>query len=219
MPRSATPGATPRTRLRRRPDRGAYDFDALAAILDKQPLAYVGYLIEGRPFVTPTLQWREGERVYWHGSAASRMLKAATGAEVCLTVALFDAFVMARSAFNHSVNYRSVMLFGRAEIVTDAAAKARHLETFVNGLFPGRWDELRPMTAKEAKATTVLSLPIVEGAAKVRSGPPKDDAEDYDQRVWAGLLPLRTAVGLPQDDGRLLPGVAVPEYLKSFRIG
>ncbi|HKY95628.1 MAG TPA: pyridoxamine 5'-phosphate oxidase family protein [Kiloniellales bacterium] len=212
-------GSTPRTRLRRRPDRGAYDFAALAAVLDAQPLAHVGYLIEGRPFVTPTLQWREGERVYWHGSAASRMLKSAAGAEVCLTVSLFDGFVLARSAFNHSVNYRSAMLFGRAELVTDAAAKARHLETFVNRLFPGRWDELRPMTAKEAKATTVLTLPIVEGAAKVRSAPPKDDAEDYAQQVWAGVLPLSVTVGMPQDDGRLLPGVAVPEYLKTFKLG
>ena len=213
------PGSTPRTRLRRRPDRGAYDFEALCAILDKQPLAHVGYLMDGHPFVTPTLQWREGERVYWHGSAASRMLKANAGNPVCVSVTLFDAFVMARSAFNHSANYRSVMLFGQAEVVTDSAAKARHLETFVNSLFPGRWEELRPMTAKEVKATTVLSLPIIEGSAKVRSGPPKDDAEDYDQRVWAGLLPLRTAVGMPQDDGRLLPGVPVPEYLKTFRIG
>lgn len=215
----AAPGSTPRTRLRRRPDRGAYDFAALAAILDAQPLANVGYVIDGQPFVTPTLQWREGERVYWHGSAASRMLKAVAGAPVCLTVALFDAFVMARSAFNHSVNYRSVMLFGKAEPVTDAKAKARHLETFVEGLWPGRWAELRPMTAKEVKATAVLSMPIVEGAAKVRSGPPKDDAEDYETPVWAGLLPLSVQVGQPQDDGRLLPGVGLPDYLTRFRIG
>lgn len=222
MPRSdarTTQGATPRSRLRRRPDRGAYDFAALAAVLDAQPLAHVGYLLDGQPFVTPTLQWREGERVYWHGSAASRMLKAVAGAPVCLTVSLFDAFVMARSAFNHSVNYRSVMLFGKAETITDTAAKARHLETFVDTLWPGRWAELRPMTTKEVKATSVLSMPIAEGAAKVRGGPPKDDAADYDQPVWAGLLPLATTVGAPQDDGRLLPGVTLPDYLRAFRVG
>ena len=213
------PGSTPLTRLRRRPDRGAYDFASLAAILDAQPLAHVGYVIDGQPLVTPTLQWREGERVYWHGSAASRMLKAVAGARVCLTVALFDAFVLARSAFNHSVNYRSAMLFGRAEPVTDAKAKARHLETFVERHWPGRWAELRPMTAKEVKATAVLSMPIAEGAAKVRSGPPKDDAADYGQPVWAGLLPLSTVVGPPQDDGRLAPGIGLPDYLRRFRLG
>jgi nitroimidazol reductase NimA-like FMN-containing flavoprotein (pyridoxamine 5'-phosphate oxidase superfamily) len=222
MPRTdarTAQGATPRSRLRRRPDRGAYDFAALAAVLDAQPLAHVGYLLDGQPFVTPTLQWREGERVYWHGSAASRMLKAVAGAPVCLTVSLFDAFVLARSAFNHSVNYRSAMLFGTAEVVTDGAAKARHLETFVESLWPGRWQELRPMTAKEVKATSIVSMPILEGAAKVRSGPPKDDDADYAQPVWAGLLPLHTAIGTPQDDGRLLPGVTLPDYLENFRIG
>jgi len=212
-------GATARTRLRRRPDRGAYDFDALAAVLDAQPLAHVGYLIDGHPFVTPTLQWREERRVYWHGSAASRMLKASAGASVCLTVSLFDAFVLARSGFNHSVNYRSAMLFGRAEIVTDPDAKAAHLRAMVERLFPGRWESLRPMTRKELMASSVLSMAIEEGAAKVRSGGPKDDAADYDHPVWAGLLPLRLAVGQPEDDGRLLPGVTPPDYLRRVSFG
>ena len=219
MPRTAAAGSTPRTRLRRRPDRGAYDFAALAAVLDAQPLVHVGYLLEGRPFVTPTLQWREGERVYWHGSAASRMLKAIAGQPVCLTVSLWDGLVLARSGFNHSVNYRSAMLFGEAEVVTDAAAKERHLEAFMERLFPGRWAELRPMTAKEVKATSVLSMPIAEGAVKVRSGGPKDDEADYGHPVWAGLLPLSTAVGAPEDDGRLAPGVGLPDYLRRLSLG
>ncbi len=218
MPKTA-PGATPRTRLRRRPDRGAYDFAALAALLDAQPLAHVGYLHEGFPLVTPTLQWREGERVYWHGSAASRMLKASVDQPVCLTVSLWDGLVLARSGFNHSANYRSAMLFGRAEMVTDAAAKSAHLEAFMERLFPGRWADLRPMTSKELKATTLLSIPIAEGAAKVRSGGPKDDPADYDHPVWAGEVPLSLTIGQPRDDGRLQPGVSLPDYLKRLRLG
>lgn len=219
MARALAAGSTPRTRLRRRPDRGAYDFAALAAVLDAQPLVHVGYLLEGQPFVTPTLQWREGERVYWHGSAASRMLKAVAGQPVCLTVSLWDGLVLARSGFHHSVNYRSAMLFGAAEVVTDTAAKERHLEAFMERLFPGRWAELRPMTTKELKATSVLSMPIAEGAVKVRRGGPKDDEEDYGHPVWAGLVPLSIAVGAPADDGRLAPGVGLPDYLRRLSLG
>ena len=220
MPRTAVAAkATPLTRLRRRPDRGAYDFAALAAVLDAQPLAHVGYVIEGQPLVTPTLQWREDDRVYWHGSAASRMLKSAAGAPVCLTVSLLDGFVMARSAFNHSVNYRSAMLFGRAELVTDPAAKALHLERMVEGLFPGRWNQLRPMTAKELKATAVLSMAIDLGSAKLRQGPPKDEGADLEQPVWAGVLPVRLVTGAPEDDGKLKPGVTLPDYVARFSFG
>lgn len=213
------PGSTPLTRLRRRPDRGAYDFESLAAVLDAQPLAHVGYVLDGRPLVTPTLQWREGRHVYWHGSAASRMLRASEGAPVCLTVSLFDGLVLARSGFNHSANYRSAMLFGEAFAVTDPAEKEARLKAFMEALYPGRWDRLRPMTAKELKATTVLGLEIKEGAVKVRATGAKDDEEDYAHPVWAGVLPIRMTLGAPEDDERLLPGMKRPAYLKRLKIG
>ena len=161
---------TDRTRVRRLPERGAYDRATIDAILDAMPVAHVGYSIDGQPFVTPTLQWREGDHVYWHGSAASRMLRVIDGAPVCLTVTLIDGMVLARSAFNHSMNYRSVMLLGKAHAVTDPAVKEARLRTFVESQFPGRWDMLRPVTAQELKGTTVLGMPIDECSAKIRSG-------------------------------------------------
>ena len=179
----------------------------------------MGYVFNGQPYVTPTLQWREGDRVFWHGSAASRMLKATEGADVCLTVTLIDGFVLARSAFHHSVNYRSVMVLGRAEKVTDADEKAARLETFVNRLFPGRWDLLRPATAKEMKATTVLSMPLTEASAKLRSGPPGDDEEDYALPIWAGVVPIGLQVMLPVPDPRNLDGLAPPAHTTALKLG
>jgi len=210
---------TERVRVKRLHERGHYDRETVAAILDAMPLAHVGYVFKGQPYVTPTLQWREGDRVYWHGSSASRMLEAAEGADVCLTVTLMDGFVLARSAFHHSANYRSVMVLGRAEKVLDPDEKTMRLKTFVDGLFPGRWDMLRPMTRQEAKATTVLSMPITEASAKVRTGMPKDDEEDYALPIWAGLLPFRTEVLTPQADPRNLPDVPAPEHVVEYRSG
>ena len=163
--------------------------------------------------------WREGERVYWHGSSASRALRASNAAEVCLTVTILDGMVMARSAFHHSVNYRSVMIKGRAEKVTDPEAKARHLETMVEQLFPGRWAMLREMTAQEVKATTVLSMPINEVSAKVRPGMPVDDDEDYELPIWAGVIPVCMEVLPPESDPRNLSGVTVPKHAHTFAIG
>jgi len=200
-------------------ERGAYDRQTIDAILDATPLCNMGYVLDGSPVVTPTFQWREGDRVYWHGSSASRMLRKSTGAEVCLTVSLLDGFVLARSGFHHSVNYRSVMLLGKAELVNDPEEKSVRLQAFVDGLFPGRWDELRPVTSQELKATTVLSMPIDEGSAKVRTGGPVDDDEDYELPIWAGVVPIKQVIGEPFDDGRVLPGVSTPEYLKSLTIG
>lgn len=208
-----------RTRVRRLHERGHYDRATIDAILDTMPLCHVGIVVDGCPVVTPTLQWREGDHVYWHGSTASRMICAAEGAEVCLTVAILDGFVLARSAFHHSVNYRSVMLFGRAEKVAGAEAKAARLQRFIDGLFPGRWPTLRPMTEQELKATTVLSLRIDEASAKVRTGPPKDDEEDYALPIWSGVLPVWTEVGTAEDDPRNLPGIVLPEHATSFRFG
>ncbi len=199
--------------------RGSYDRDTLYAILDAMPLAHVGYAIEGRPFVTPTFQWREGDRVYWHGSSASRAIRSARGAQVCLTVSLLDGFVLARSAFHHSANYRSAMVFGEAVEVTDPEEKRARLERFVEGLYPGRWEALRPVAPQELKATTVLSLPIDEASAKLRTGGPVDDEEDYAWPVWAGVVPVRHVVGAPEPDPRNLDAVDEPEGLRRLRIG
>jgi len=194
-------GTTPtaKTRLKRLHQRGAHDRATIDAILDAGLIAHVGFVFEGYPVVTPTLCWREGDHVYWHGSSASRMLRAAEGAEVCLTVTHLDALVCARSAFHHSANYRSVMLFGTAAKVAEAA-QAAHLRAFVEGLYPGRWEALRPITAQELKATTTLMMPIDEASAKLRTGGPVDDAEDMDVPVWAGVLPLLTRAGAPEAD-------------------
>ena len=191
----------PGTRLKRLHEKAEYGLDVIHAILDAQPLAHVGHLVDGFPVVTPTLQWREGDRVYWHGSSASRMIRASAGQPVSLTVTLLDGLVMARSGLEHSVNFRSVMVFGVAEQVVDPALKAAHLEVMIEQMFPGRWAQLRPMTAQEVKATAVLSLPITEVSAKIGAGMPTDPPEDRDWPVWAGVIPLRQVVDAPEPDG------------------
>lgn len=204
---------TPRTRLRRTPKRAAYDRATVHAILDHGIVAHVGYVIHGQPYVTPTLYWREGEQLYWHGSSASRMLRhLRNGVPASLTVTHLDGLVLARSGFHHSVNYRSVMALGVARPVPDAD-RERHLETFMERLAPGRWAALRPPTVQEIKATSVLTMPLEEVSAKVRSGPPLDDEEDYDLPVWAGVVPLRTLAGPARPDPRLQDGIAPPEPL------
>lgn len=204
---------TDRTRVRRLPKRGHHDLQTIYAILDATPLCHVGYLLEGKPAVTPTLHWRDDTHVYWHGSRLSRALRSAEGEAVCLTVSVLDGLVLARSAFHHSANYRAVMLFGRARLVDDPEYKLATLKRFVDGLYPGRWEELRPVTRKEINATTVLRLPIEEASAKIRTGGPVDDAEDYALPIWAGVLPLQHRYGKPQADPRNLEGVTVPDYL------
>jgi len=205
---------TERSRVKRHHERGAHDLQTIVSILDATFLCHVGYTIGGMPYVTPTSYWRENDLVYWHGSSASRMLRTLEGGiDCCFTVAIVDALVMARSAFNHSINYRSVMLFGRAHKIEQEAEKRRQLQLFTERMYPGRWKELRPVTAQELKATTVLSMTIAEGAAKIRSGPPKDDEEDYSWPVWAGVVPVRTVHGPPAADPRLPADVAVPAYL------
>ena len=207
---------TDRTRLRRVHQRGHFDRATIDGILDSGLICHVGYTIDGLPYVTPTIYWREGDRVYWHGSSASRMLRKSEGAEVCLTVTHLDGLVLARSAFHHSANYRSVMLFGRASKVTDRDDKLARMKNFVDLLYPGRWEDLRPITEQEIKATTLLSIPIEEGSAKVRTGPPVDDEEDYALPVWAGTVPMRSAYDAPQPCPRLAEGVRLPEHVTAL---
>jgi nitroimidazol reductase NimA-like FMN-containing flavoprotein (pyridoxamine 5'-phosphate oxidase superfamily) len=206
---------TARTRLRRAHERGNFDRATIDAILDAQPMCHVGYVIDGKPYATPTLQWREGDHVYWHGSSASRAIRKSTGAEVCLTVSILDGFVMARSGFHHSVNSRSVMLFGRAEKVPDDEKVAR-LTAFIDGLWPGRAAYVRPDLPQDLKGTTILRLKITEGSAKVRSGGPKDDDEDYTLPIWAGIIPVETRVAPPEPDPRNLPDVDMPDHIRNF---
>lgn len=208
-----------RTRVRRLNEKAAYDRATIEAILDAMPVAHIGHVIDGCPVVTPTLQWREGDRIYWHGSSASRMQKNAADAQVCVTVTLTDGMVLARSGLEHSVNYRCVMVLGRAEIVEGAEAKAAHLKTMMEQMFPGRWDALRPITAQELKATRILSLPLTEASAKISAGPPSDPVEDQSWPVWAGILPIRLSMGLPEAAPDLAPDLAVPEYATAYRIG
>jgi len=205
---------TTRSRVKRLRERGAYDVNIIASILDAGLLCHVGYVIDGHPYVTPTAYWREGERVYWHGSSASRMLRTLSkGVDVCFTVSHLDGLVLARSGFNHSINYRSVMLFGRAHKIEDADAKLRALESFLERMYPSRWQELRPATTQEIKATTVLGMTIEEGSAKIRTGWPHDNEDDYSWPVWAGVVPVRTVMQTPIPDERLLGTTEPPDYL------
>ncbi len=210
---------TERTRVKRMHENAKYDTALIHAILDAQPMCTVGYSFKGLPYVTPTLQWREGNHIYWHGSAASRMLEACEETQVCVNVTIFDGMVMARSAFEHSCNYRSVMAFGTAHKVIHRDDKEARLKSMVETLFPGRWDMLRPMKEKELKATTILGLELNEVSAKVRSGPPIDDTDDYALPIWAGVIPLQTVALQAVDDPRLIAGLVVPDHVAKFKIG
>lgn len=215
------PPPSSRTRARRQHELASYDPALVRALVDAIPLAHVGHLIDGSPVVTPTLQWRMGGRIFWHGSSASRMMKAAAGAEVCLTVTAVDGMVLARSGLEHSTQYRSVMVFGRAAALKDPAEKEAALQAMMERLFPGRWPELRPMTAQELKATAVLSLPLSEASVKVSAGGPTDPPQDRAWPVWAGVLPLHMRAGAPQPAPDLAPGLAAapPGYLRDFSFG
>lgn len=218
-PMTETLAVSDKSRLRRMHERAHFDRATINAILDSQPMCSVGYVIDGAPFVTPTLQWREGNHVYWHGSSASRALRKSLGTEVCLSVAILDGFVLARSGMHHSVNSRSVTLFGTAFKVEDPDEKLTKLAHFVDGLFPGRYASLRPDHAQDLKATTVLGMEITEGSAKIRTGDPSDDEVDYALPIWAGVIPVRTVVGEPIADPRNLEGVEIPGHVSSFQYG
>ena len=199
---------TARTEVRRLPKRATYDKAKVRAILDEGFICHVGFVVDGQPFVIPTGYARSGDQIYVHGSAASRMLRSAGGGlDVCVTVTLVDGFVLARSVFHHSMNYRSVVVLGKARLVTDAEEKRKALRCFTDHIVAGRWEEARQPTEQELKATSVLALPLQEVSAKIRTGPPIDDEEDYSMRIWAGVVPIRTQAGAPLPDDRLLAGV------------
>ena len=209
---------TDRTALRRLPKRGSHELEIIHQILDAAFLAHVGFTVDGQPFVIPTLYGREEEKLYLHGSAASRMLRQLeTGVPACVTVTLVDGLVLARSAFHHSMNYRSVVAFGTARKIEDADQKTHALLVISEHLLQGRWAEVRGPNEKELKATSVLEFSIEEASAKVRTGPPADDEEDYALPVWAGVLPLAITAGTPLADARLVPGVGEPDYLEQYK--
>jgi len=207
---------TERTRVRRLPERGAYDRATVHAILDEGFLCHVAFVVDGQPYALPTGYTRVGETVYLHGSSGSR-LGLRPGMDVCVTVTLLDGLVLARSAFHHSMQYRSVMVLGRTRPVTDPAEKQAAMRAMVDHIVPGRSDHVRGASAKELAATAVLALPLAEVSAKVRSGPVSDEEGDHDLPVWAGLLPLRLTAGEPVPDEPLDPDLPVPAHVAAWR--
>jgi uncharacterized protein len=215
MPQSEMP--TPRTRVIREAERGVYDRETAYRILDEGFLCHVGFAVDGQPFVIPTSYGRKGDALYIHGSAASRMLRnVKESVPVCITVTLLDGLVLARSIFNHSMNYRSVVILGKATLVHQPEEKLEALRLLSEHIIPGRWADVRQPNEKELKATSVLRVPIEEFSSKVRSGPAIDDEEDYSFPAWAGVVPLEMKTGEPIDDARLLAGKTVPEYARNY---
>ncbi len=209
-----------RTKVRRHPERGAYDAQTIHAILDEGFLCHVGFVVDEQPFVMPTLYARAGDTLYVHGSPLSRMLRhLAEGIPLCITVTLVDGLVLARSAFHHSINYRSVVVLGRGRMVTESREKEEALRILVDHVVAGRSADARGPNAQELKATLVIAVPLDEASAKVRTGPPQDAADDYALDVWAGELPLNLQPLEPIADAQLAPGVAVPDYVRHYRRG
>jgi nitroimidazol reductase NimA-like FMN-containing flavoprotein (pyridoxamine 5'-phosphate oxidase superfamily) len=215
MPESQMPSA--RTRVVREADRAVYDRETVYRILDEGFLCHAGFVVDGQPFVIPTSYGRKDASLFIHGSAASRMLRQfKEGVPVCITVTLLEGLVLARSIFNHSMNYRSVVVLGKATLVDDPAEKLEALRLLSEHVIPGRWADSRQPNERELKATSVLRVPIEEFSAKVRQGPAIDDEEDYSFPTWAGVVPLEMVAGVPIADARLLPGKEVPEYARSY---
>lgn len=211
---------TARTKLKRLPKRGCVERETIYQILDEALVCHVGFTVEGQPYVIPTGYARDGDRLLIHGSAASRMLRAlASEEDVCITVTLLDGLVLARSAFHHSMNYRSVVLFGRPKVVSGKQEKLEALRAFTEHVVPGRWKDVRPPSKNELARTLVLSLDIDEASAKMREGAPIDDEADYELDVWAGVIPLRLTAGAPVDDAKLNEGITVPQYASIYRRG
>jgi uncharacterized protein len=217
LPMSEIQTPTTRTRVVREPDRAVYDRDEVYRLLDEGFICHVGFAVDGQPFVIPTSYGRKDANLYVHGSAASRMLRQLkTAVPVCVTVTLLDGLVLARSVFNHSMNYRSVVILGKATLVDDAQEKLAALRVLSEHIIPDRWDDARQPNERELKATSVLRVPIEEFSAKVRTGPPIDDEEDYAFPTWAGVIPLEICVGAPMRDPRLDEAQVLPDYLRKY---
>lgn len=205
---------TERTKIARKPDRGRYDRETVHAIIDEALYCHVGIVVNERPVVIPTAHWRQGDRLYMHGSRVSRLIEVmAAGADICVTITLLDGLVLARSGFHHSMNYRSAVIFGQAAPIEGRRAKLAAMRAFMERIAPGRWDELRPPTGKEIAATGIVALKLDEASAKVRAGPPADDEADYAHPVWAGVVPVTESLGEPVPDPSLAPGTSLPAYL------
>jgi nitroimidazol reductase NimA-like FMN-containing flavoprotein (pyridoxamine 5'-phosphate oxidase superfamily) len=217
---SASQPPSERTTVKRMPHRAVYDRDVINAILDEGLLCHLGFTIDSQPYVLPTIYARDGERILIHGSAASRMLRSMrSGIPACATVTLVDGLVLARSAYHHSMNYRSVVILGKATEICDRPGKLAAMRTIVNHVVPGRWDDVRAPSEAEIRATIVLWLPLNEASAKVRTGPPLDDPEDYAFATWAGVLPLSLEVHPPVADPQLTAGIQAPLYARLYRRG
>ena len=209
---------TDRTKLKRLPKRGHFDRETVYGILDEGFICHIGFVVDGHPVVIPTGYARVDDKLYIHGSQASRMLRTlANGIDACVTVTLLDGLVLARSAFHHSMNYRSVVVFGKATLVEDPEEKMSALFALSEQIIRGRWNDVREPTDSEMKQTTVLSLTLEEASAKIRTGPPLDDEEDYSLPMWAGVVPLKLAAGEPINDPRLPEGVPVPDYASNYK--
>ncbi len=200
---------TARTQIKRGLKRAEYDVDKVHAIIDEALICHVGFLVKSQPLVIPTCHWRDGNKIYWHAHSKAQNVNAPESTETCMTITLLDGLVMARSAFNHSVNYRSVMIFGKPQDITDAAEKERQLKLMVDKFSPERWDQLRPITDTEVKATGVLMMDLDEVSCKVRSGPAVDEPEDVSWPVWAGVLPMTSEFGAAQENPDTLAGYEV----------
>jgi hypothetical protein len=210
--------ASQRTRVRRLPERAVYDADVIRAIVDEALICHVGFVHDGYPVVIPTIHARSVDTLYFHGSPASRMLRnMKQGTEVCVTITLVDGLVMARAPFHSSMNYRSVLIFGAARFVDDPDEKEAAFRLVTEHVAPGRWEDSRLPTEKETRATSILAVSMAEASAKVRTGPPEDDADDYDLPLWAGVVPLRIVADPPIDDPALRVSVEVPGYLSDYR--
>ncbi len=206
---------TKRSKLNRHPERGSFDKETIYKIIDEAFYCHVSFIQNGKPFVIPTIHARMEDKIILHGAKASRMLKhISAGNEVCIAITLIDGLVFARSVFHHSMNYRSVVMFGSGEEVKDKIIKFNAFHAITNHIMPGRWDDARRPNKKEMDATAVVSIKIDETSAKIRTGPPVDDADDYDLPVWAGELPFLKGFDLPINDPKLNPGIPIPEYLK-----
>lgn len=221
MPETASFPVTKINKVKRRHDRGRYDKATVYDILDAAAICHIAYVIDGRPYNTPTAFWREGDHLYWHGSSASQMIKAQRdGLPVCLTVAHLDALVMARSGFHHSVNYRAVMAWGTAHAITDNAEKLRLMDNFIDRIYPGRSKLIRQPTALELKATTLMGMEIETASGKIRNTHVSDDEEDYaNVPAWSAMIPVTQVLGTPSPCPRSLPDIAMPAEMAPFKEG